>query len=979
MPANFGNARYLIQTVLDKTGATQFKREMENVQGTASKAAKELSKETNIIAAKYQRLGKIGSTSMRKFSTTVVDAEGNLKTFSGVQGKVNGQWTTFNNTVKSTNGTLGSFNKTIAGSTAGLLGAAKRALVVIPVWLALRSVISGFVNTIRLGVEHIVEFDKALARARAVAAPVTQDLDSFMEQLESRVRSLARETGTSAGDIAELFYRMGTAGLNAEEGLAGMELALRTSIAIMGDATDTAVLLADIYNLMGDRIEGAITPTEKMTVVASTIATLWTSNAFTLDEFTGALKTFVPTAKNYNLSLDQMLGLTATAATLMSRGATAGTQLSRSFLQLYNNTEALERILGRTVNLQTEDSFQLLTEVLLKLNNQLKEGENIATKVIEVFGVKGSKTINSFAGGLEKLSENLDKLSNNDATARAQILNTLFELQIDTIDRQINIFNELRKQITEGFLEGFTGASNYVDALKNINSFIEEKLLPSAFLLAEALRVPFVITDEIKAGEGGRAKRLFEEANPELSRLNSIDSTGRRKGKPEVDKAFEEFIANAEAIADPLSRAKFIQEELNVDLNQAADLMDFISRAAFKYTNYLNGTEARGGLSQQTEQFEKQKELKKLISENEEEIATSTNRQIIEAEKLLGLGYSQLAVEKEKLRILGEQNQGSKEYAKQYEKILQLTIKQANEASLALQETFSQGLSDVFQGDSDFYTLFENVGNKIRQTISDAVADSITEQIFTSTGIGGTFGELIGGIRSGADRVKFKEIEGHTQGAEILYDRITAAHKAGAEEAMSLIGGGVGDVDGNPLAGSSGSAGAGGIGGRLNSLLSKKFFASPGAAGNTGLLQGGGISAGGALSVFGAVSTGQSLAKNAPGSGDVFGSALTGASSFGAAGFALGGPLGAAIGAGIGAIFGAIQGGKSKTTVETDQQTLKVASKIDVTNKKLEVLNRNFVALKTNIETYILPDTAYFSTNRNLEDNFSINARRGFA
>jgi hypothetical protein len=53
-----------------------------------------------------------------------------------------------------------------------------------------------------------------------------------------------------------------------------------------------------------------------------------------------------------------------------------------------------------------------------------------------------------------------------------------------------------------------------------------------------------------------------------------------------------------------------------------------------------------------------------------------------------------------------------------------------------------------------------------------------------------------------------------------------------------------------------------------------------------------------------------------------------------------------------------------------------VASRIDVTNAKLELINRNLIALRQDL-TYILPQSAYFAEKRNLEDNFSLDSRRG--
>ena len=66
-----------------------------------------------------------------------------------------------------------------------------------------------------------------------------------------------------------------------------------------------------------------------------------------------------------------------------------------------------------------------------------------------------------------------------------------------------------------------------------------------------------------------------------------------------------------------------------------------------------------------------------------------------------------------------------------------------------------------------------------------------------------------------------------------------------------------------------------------------------------------------------------------------------------------------------------------ETSVEERKNTLQVTSKIDTTNKKLDVVNRNLIALKNTMETYILPETSYLAEKVNIEDQFSLHKRRG--
>jgi phage tail tape-measure protein len=100
-----------------------------------------------------------------------------------------------------------------------------------------------------------------------------------------------------------------------------------------------------------------------------------------------------------------------------------------------------------------------------------------------------------------------------------------------------------------------------------------------------------------------------------------------------------------------------------------------------------------------------------------------------------------------------------------------------------------------------------------------------------------------------------------------------------------------------------------------------------------------------------------------------------------AAGYQIGknfGPYGAIIGAIAGGVYGFWQGARRKHEEDSYTYVKRTADNVAVTNNKLDIVNRNLVAIKSAIETYILPESAYLSEKSNLESQFSINAARGF-
>jgi len=70
------------------------------------------------------------------------------------------------------------------------------------------------------------------------------------------------------------------------------------------------------------------------------------------------------------------------------------------------------------------------------------------------------------------------------------------------------------------------------------------------------------------------------------------------------------------------------------------------------------------------------------------------------------------------------------------------------------------------------------------------------------------------------------------------------------------------------------------------------------------------------------------------------------------------------------------KGGEStQISEQTRVETKQVASKLDISNKQLELVNRNLVSLKESME-YIMTSSYYFR-ERNLTDRFAIDSQRG--
>lgn len=318
--------------------------------------------------------------------------------------------------------------------------------------------------------------------------------------------------------------------------------------------------------------------------------------------------------------------------------------------------------------------------------------------------------------------------------------------------------------------------------------------------------------------------------------------------------------------------------------------------------------------------IEIQEKIISLENERANLVADTFNKEQEAAGNSLRIKADTFKVEQERLKLTQKQNEQIAAYSNK------------------LQSSFSGSLSEVLLGNSGATDFLNNVSATIRSTMAGAASESITSGLFKKTGIGAIFGNMTAGLANIANPLTSPISNAHLQGILQGVPAIIQAHQAG------LSGGG----------GASSST----SGGFFSNLLSKLGdFKNPG-------IMGGLASASlGALGGFG---------------GGPFGGGVKG-SIFGALG-GIASAINPIIGAGVGllgGLFGLFRRPKSTTTVREETKDFQVASRVDVTNNKLDIVNRNLVALKQSFDTFVLPESAAFATKNSIEDNFSLAARRG--
>ncbi len=364
----------------------------------------------------------------------------------------------------------------------------KRALTVIPIWFALRRAFTFVTDTLKDGFQSFVEFDRILAKSRQNLQGTSEEIETNFKRLRKEVQQLARDTGESVIKITSAFQRFATVGFDFETSLAGANAATKLAVTLFGDTEKTANALARSFKVLQDRTKDAAPPSEQLVQIVALLRDLWVDNAFTIDEFSGALERFAPVANIANFSIQQTIAILASLQTAGIRGTRAGRLLSTAVLQLNKNFEKINKVLGTDINpklLTTFERFQVVLKAIKELN---KIDELAASKAVqELFGgVRGAQAVQALIALDDVLEQNLKRTGDIDKFNKA-----LGEVT-DTVSRQVDRFKELRTEINRTFVTGILGGDNFADSMKNLNKFLENNI-STVDGLTRAIRAMFQV------------------------------------------------------------------------------------------------------------------------------------------------------------------------------------------------------------------------------------------------------------------------------------------------------------------------------------------------------------------------------------------------------------------------------------------------------------------------------------------------------
>lgn len=299
-------------------------------------------------------------------------------------------------------------------------------------------------------IRTLADFDKSMARARALMQGTGEETASLrvqFEALRNTVRDLGATTKFTAGEVGEASVILAQAGLDSAESINSLKPVLDLAVAgnlEMAKSADVVVKTLQMFNL----------ETEDASRVADVYAMAANLSATNVEKMSTSMVYAGAVANNFGLSVEETAGMLGVLANSGIEASIAGTSLRRIMVDLMKPTKDSQKVLdayGISLSALRKEglsSIQILQRVISTIGATPDAGR--------VFRVTALPSVQSLANNIGELEEFIDALENAEGYSEK-----LAEINMDNLKDQ---FIQLKSAV-EDFIIRFGDATGLTDGL----------------------------------------------------------------------------------------------------------------------------------------------------------------------------------------------------------------------------------------------------------------------------------------------------------------------------------------------------------------------------------------------------------------------------------------------------------------------------------------------------------------------------------
>jgi len=416
-------------------------------------------------------------------------------------------------------GGAGKATDTMGGS---MMNLAKRALMVAPIWMLMRSAIMLVTSTIREAIQANIAFQENMARIRTVVTANSTSVEGDMTRIRSAVLAMATNSRISLADLTEGMYFLRTAGLTTDEALGAFASTVATATGTTNSLKDTTRIVVGIYNTMGKSLGDNLTVTEKFQHINDALTYTYATQEVQLQELGASYLKLAPYLTGLNDEFIDLITMIGFLNTKMLKSGRAGLLTGRAILQLTQNSKKLAEIFDITFDPDKPVNFlETLALINAKIGDTTKLTAEQSKAIQTVFETRAGVPIRILLDNFKELTEVLEKAR----TGSEDFAETMKDIMEHTVTAQMQRLKNIIAVSANEFFSAASQGADFVQVLKNMN----DQLDTSRKDLKELANLISFVTfnwKESTTGVRGFVKELKELSGIDLSKFATAGPGG---------------------------------------------------------------------------------------------------------------------------------------------------------------------------------------------------------------------------------------------------------------------------------------------------------------------------------------------------------------------------------------------------------------------------------------------------------------------
>ena len=405
--------------------------------------------------------------------------------------------------------------------------ATSRALLVAPVWLALRAGMLLVLDTIKLMINANLDLEVSLANIQTTLRGSAQSIQSQSNAIKELIISI--RSPISGKELGVAFVELN----KVLQDTATSMIAFKSAEVLMADtglsAKEAGSLLAKTYNELGNTMDATLTTAEKFQKITDILVYTTKTQGVDIKDLAQGYSKLAPFLTGTSDKFEDVITLLGFLSTHFIEGGRAGQSLATELVNIQKNSKALAEAFH--IQLNPKDLMSIIG-TFREIGEQIQATGKISNEqslaISKVFGgARTSSPVRESVANIERLVDALDNAKEH-ATGFAEKTKTIIEhTTIEQFKELMKVIGDLSNTFATPFGDSF------VKLLENVNHYLIS-IRPNI----EGLGVGIAYLAELN----GRLSPVMQV----LTALNG--------GKVELPRSFtafvDEYIKNSQKLAE---------------------------------------------------------------------------------------------------------------------------------------------------------------------------------------------------------------------------------------------------------------------------------------------------------------------------------------------------------------------------------------------------------------------------------------------